>query len=162
MLMPDPAGALAETRRVLRDGTGRLAFSVWTGVERNPWATVFGRTLVRLGHVEPPDPAAPGMFALADPERLERLLRAAGFASVQLEEVELSVEDATFDEYWDSVLDMSANARSAVAPLTGEQAEEVRAAIERELEPYRSDAGYRLPGVTFVGLARVASRGSAD
>ena len=28
MLMADPAAALAETRRVLRDG-GRLAFSVW-------------------------------------------------------------------------------------------------------------------------------------
>ena len=35
MLMVDPAGALAETRRVLRPG-GRLALAVWGTMEQNP------------------------------------------------------------------------------------------------------------------------------
>src|ERR1700757_321132 len=39
MLMADPAVALRETRRVLRD-RGRLAFSVWAAPERNPWASI--------------------------------------------------------------------------------------------------------------------------
>jgi ubiquinone/menaquinone biosynthesis C-methylase UbiE len=38
MLMPDPAAALSETRRVLRAG-GRVALSVWGGPEDNPWAS---------------------------------------------------------------------------------------------------------------------------
>jgi ubiquinone/menaquinone biosynthesis C-methylase UbiE len=154
MLMPDPVRALREARRVLRPAAGRLAFAVWSGVERNPWATSVGRTLVRLGHVEPPDPAAPGMFALGDPERLEALLREAGFASVELEEVELSGEDRNFDEYWASVLDMSMSARSTMARLGDEQAAEVRVAVEAEVEPYRVDGGYRFPGLCLVGLAR--------
>ena len=156
MLMPDPARALREARRVLRDGVGRLALAVWAGPERNPWATSIGRALVQLGHVEPPDPAAPGMFALADRALLERLIRDAGFASVQLDEVELAAEDSSFDEYWASVLDMSMNARTAVEGLRDEQAAELRDAVRQELEPYRVEDGYCLPGLSLVGLARVA------
>ena len=39
MLMADPAAALRETRRVLRDG-GRLSFAVWSTPDRNPWAAI--------------------------------------------------------------------------------------------------------------------------
>ena len=39
MLMADPAAALKETRRVLKDG-GPLAFAVWAVPERNPWVAV--------------------------------------------------------------------------------------------------------------------------
>ena len=101
------------------------------GPERNPWATSVGRTLVRLGHVEPPDPAAPGMFALADRDLLERLVRDAGFASLHLEEVGLLGEDPSFEEYWASVLDMSMNARTAIEALSDEQAAEVRDAVRQ-------------------------------
>ena len=48
MLMADPAAALSETRRVLRDG-GTLAFAVWQTPDRNPWAAVPGMTLVQRG-----------------------------------------------------------------------------------------------------------------
>ncbi len=44
MLMADPAAALSETRRVLRDG-GTLAFAVWQTPDRNPWAAIPGMTL---------------------------------------------------------------------------------------------------------------------
>ena len=39
MLMADPAAALEETRRVLRDG-GTLAFAVWQTPDRNAWAAI--------------------------------------------------------------------------------------------------------------------------
>ncbi len=48
MLMADPAAALAETRRVLRPG-GRLALAVWDSIERNPWASLPGRSWLRTG-----------------------------------------------------------------------------------------------------------------
>ncbi|MDX6659893.1 MAG: hypothetical protein QOJ55_715, partial [Solirubrobacteraceae bacterium] len=49
MLMADPAAALGQTRRVLRDG-GPLAFAVWMSPDRNPWAAMPAMTLVQRGH----------------------------------------------------------------------------------------------------------------
>ena len=71
MLMADPAAALRETKRVLRDG-GPLAFAVWASPERNPWAAVPGMTLVQRGHMPQPEPGAPGIFAMGDPDRSAR------------------------------------------------------------------------------------------
>ena len=65
MLMADPAAALSETRRVLRDG-GRLSFAVWGPPDRNLWAAIPGMTMVEQGHMPPPEPGAPGIFALGD------------------------------------------------------------------------------------------------
>jgi len=69
MLMADPATALKETRRVLRDA-GRLAFAVWTTPERNPWASMPAMTLVERGHLPPPVTGTPGIFAMGDPSRI--------------------------------------------------------------------------------------------
>ena len=68
MLMADPTAALAETRRVLRDG-GRVALSVWGDPDQNPWASVPARALLEQTGGEPPDPFAPGIFAMAREER---------------------------------------------------------------------------------------------
>ena len=86
MLMADPAAAFKETRRVLRD-EGPLAFAVWTAPDRNPWVALPGMTLVQRGVMPPPEPDAPGMFALGEEDRLRELLNAAGFAEVELEEI---------------------------------------------------------------------------
>jgi ubiquinone/menaquinone biosynthesis C-methylase UbiE len=58
MLMPDPAAAFAETRRVLCPG-GRLALAVWGAPERNPWASIGFRLLVERGYMPPPESGAP-------------------------------------------------------------------------------------------------------
>ena len=62
MLVADPAAAFAETRRVLRPG-GRVVLAVWGAPERNPFFAALGMSLVRAGHVPPPDPTHPGPSA---------------------------------------------------------------------------------------------------
>ena len=86
MLVPDPARALRETRRVLRDG-GRLAFATWAPAKRNPWAMAYGPVLIERGLQEPPKPGEPGQFSLSTEEEIEPLVREAGFSEVTVAEV---------------------------------------------------------------------------
>ncbi len=81
MLVPDPARALRETRRVLRDG-GALAFATWAPANRNPWATAYGPVLIERGLQEPPKPGEPGQFSLSSDEEIEPLVREAGFSEI--------------------------------------------------------------------------------
>ena len=86
MLMPDPAAACSETRRVLRSG-GRAVLAVWREAERNPWVSIAGRILVGRGLMPRPEPGAPGMFVLATEERLGGLLERSGFETVRTADV---------------------------------------------------------------------------
>ena len=81
---------------MLRPG-GRVALAVWDEASANPWATIPGRALVELGHTAPPDPNAPGMFALAAPGALAELLEEAGFVDVVVEAVDVPREYASLD-----------------------------------------------------------------
>lgn len=155
MLMPDPVAALSEVHRVLCPG-GRLVLAVWAEPERNPWATLIGRELVQRGHLPPPDPTQPGMFVLADHDRLRALAGDAGFASIELEDVELVGTYESFDHYWDATTDLAASVRTALAGLPEAARESVKASVERNAEPFAGPEGMRFPGVSVVGRARRA------
>lgn len=82
MFFADPPAAFANIRRALRPG-GRLAFVCWRSVDANPWLLVPG--VAAAAHVPLPnlgEPGAPGMFALADPDRIRMLLDATGFDQI--------------------------------------------------------------------------------
>ena len=152
MLMDDPASVLAETRRVLRPG-GRLSFAVWADARRNPWASTLGRILVERGHVEPPAPGEPGMFALAEPERIAEVVRAGGFSSHTVEEVPLGAKYAGVDEFWDVIMDLSATTSTTVAALPAGEREAIRAELAERFEQFREGDELVLPGLALVVAA---------
>jgi len=149
MLMADPAAALRETRRVLRDG-GPLAFAVWAPPDRNPWAAIPGMTLVQRGHMPPPEPGAPGMFAMGDPGRIRELVTQAGFAEPDLEEIPLEFRYANFDDLWDTLVRITGPLARAIKALPDAERQATRTAIEENVESYRNqDGSYSAPAVTW-------------
>src|SRR5919106_4472796 len=81
MLMPDPASALSECRRVLRDG-GTLVSATWGPPESNPWIVALGIAMLQHGHPLPGDPYEPGgMFSMSDTDRVQAMLAHAGFTT---------------------------------------------------------------------------------
>jgi ubiquinone/menaquinone biosynthesis C-methylase UbiE len=148
MLMADPAAALAETRRVLREGK-RLSFSVWGSPERNPWAAISGAAMVKHGHIPPPEAGSPGVFAMAEEGRIRELVMGAGFGEPRIEEIALEWRFEDFEDYWSFITELSGALAMVIVTLSEDQREKVRETIRAEAEPYRTGDGYRLPGLAL-------------
>jgi ubiquinone/menaquinone biosynthesis C-methylase UbiE len=154
MLMADPAAALKESRRVLRDG-GSLAFAVWATPDRNPWAAIPGMTLVQRGHMPPPEPGAPGIFAMGEPDRIRDLVSGAGFDSPELDEISFDFRYADFDRVWDTLVRLTGPLAEAINALPDDEREATRAAIMENMAPYRNEDGsYSTPAMSWGALAR--------
>jgi SAM-dependent methyltransferase len=152
MLMADPATALSETRRVLRDG-GRVSFAVVGGPERNPWATIPGRVLVERGHMPPPEEGAPGIFAMADENRIRALVTGAGFGEPKVEPVEMRWQFEDAEDYWGFTTEIAGGLAMVIAELPEDEQRSVREEVEGRIEPLRSNGDYDMEGLTLNVLA---------
>jgi SAM-dependent methyltransferase len=84
MFFADPVAAFANIRSATRPA-GRLVFVCWQPLAANQWLLVPGAALAE--HVPPAGFGSgdgPGMFALADPERIRQILAAAGWRDVEI------------------------------------------------------------------------------
>ena len=152
MLVPDPARAFREARRVLRPG-GRLAFATWAPAKRNPWATAYGPVLIERGLMEPPQPGEPGQFALGAEDEISRLVRAAGFEHVAVEEVAVEYRFPSWDEYRRVMSGLAVLLRRTLAGLDDATRAEVDAGARARLERFRGRDGYVIPGLALVTRA---------
>jgi ubiquinone/menaquinone biosynthesis C-methylase UbiE len=152
MLMPDPAAALAETRRVLRPG-GHLALAVWGAPERNPWITIGFGLLVERGHLPSPEPGAPGPFALASEDRTRALLEGAGFTAVRTEEIPVRFTFRDIDDYMTYSTDTGGPAALVLRGLPDDERDALKRRLDQAFAPFEGDEGYALPGVALTAVA---------
>jgi SAM-dependent methyltransferase len=153
MLVPDRGRALEETRRVLKAG-GRLAFATWAPAKRNPWATAYGPVLIERRLMEAPRPDEPGQFALGEPDLIVELVRAAGFAEVSVDEVQVEFRFRDWDEYRRILTSLGAVLRQTLGSLEERTRVEVDAAARARIDRFRTSDGYVLPGLALVTSAR--------
>jgi SAM-dependent methyltransferase len=153
MLMADPEAALRETRRVLRPGA-HVALAAWTGPSENPWATIPMRELVERGHLERPDPEAPGQFAWARAGIIAERLEAAGFGEHEVDVVDFVMAFASFDDWIATQRDLASRLRETLDGLDPAERDDLMAAVREQALPFaQQDGSLVLPARTWVAVA---------
>ena len=113
MFFADPVQSFANMRKALRLG-GRMAFAAWREPRKNPWMIVplqeAYKHVPRLPEVAPDDP---GPFAFASEDRVQRILKGAGFTGVAMEPVDLTVDLAA-----GRGLEAAVNGALAIGPVS--------------------------------------------
>lgn len=144
------AVALAEMRRVLMP-QGRLAVSVWRGVQQGIWAIALATTFEQYGGPEAVEALrAPCPFG--EPEALRRLITDVGFKDVQ---ITVSVEHLR-SRSADELLQQAVSLTTLAGPLSGLNLHArgaLIAALEEALSPHKRDGGFAIPIEANVALA---------
>jgi hypothetical protein len=110
--------------------------------------------MIELGHAEPPDPQAPGMFRLAPDGRLRGVLDGAGFLEVSIEPVALERRYTSLDQYLRETVDMSPMFSATFDELHAEQQAAVLERVKAGAEPFTAaDGSVVLPGSSLVASA---------
>jgi SAM-dependent methyltransferase len=152
MLVPDPARAASEVRRVLRPG-GRVAVAVWGPCEQNPWlGVVFDTVASELGEPVPP-PGIPGPFSLDDAEQLACVLAGAGLTAIEVREVDVPYRAASIEEWWTRTAALAGPLAGRLAALPEPVRRALRERAAARLDAYRIEDGLEIPGVSLVAGA---------
>jgi enediyne biosynthesis protein CalE5 len=107
---PDGEATAARIRGFLKPGS-RMAISSWGGAERSPMISRPMKTVMELLDAPPPPPGTPGPLSRPTEEAIGGLLEGGGFSDVEVEDLEI-----TFD--WKSPEEFSGYVKDIVAPIT--------------------------------------------
>ncbi|MEU0087617.1 methyltransferase domain-containing protein [Streptomyces sp. NPDC006274] len=152
MFFGDPEAAFTNIGSGLRAG-GRAAFVVAADGGGNEWIQALSglRDLLPLGGFGAAD--GPGMFSLADPDRVREVLTAGGFTHIGIERAEAygrwgrDAEDAT------AFLMGSGPGRHLLSQVDEATGERARRALADILRGYERDGAVRLRSVAWLVTA---------
>jgi ubiquinone/menaquinone biosynthesis C-methylase UbiE len=156
MFFSEPVAALSHLGNALRPG-GRCVSLSWRTPRDNAWVVV-PLVAVRkaLGIIAPAtEPEAPGPFAFADPERVQRLFSRSGFESIEIRRFDAPMllgRDLPAAVEFALCVGPTAHLARQADP---EHMQTIRAAVERALAPFAGAHGHVwLNGSTWIVAAR--------
>jgi len=151
MFAPSPERATAEMHRVLA-ANGRFALCVWDEPAKNPFFTGMGQLVQQYTNAPPPDPKAPGVFRLAAPGELERVLRAGGFTDITIEPVPLHFAFSSPQAYWDMQSELAAPLKAAIATLPPDRSAALKKAVIEMAEKNVADGKVRFGAQPLIAF----------
>ena len=152
MFFGDPTAAFTNLRRALKPG-GRMAFACWRKIDENPWMQVpLHAAYEHVARLPKPGPEDPGPISFADPERVTRILTAAGFAKPRF-----TPKEFMFDIAGGRGMDDAVNQAMTIGPASraikdqpDDVVAKVRESIRAALAPYAKGSAVALPGAIWL------------
>lgn len=152
MFFADPERAFANIRTGLRSG-GRLAFVCWRQPRENPWMMVpLQAAYQHVPKLPPVGPEEPGPFAFASAERVDRILRGAGFTNVEIRPHDVLL-DLAIGNGLDAALDAAIEMGPASLALKGHSPDTINAAIasvRKALSSFEEGTSVLLPAAIWI------------
>ncbi|MDH5191064.1 MAG: class I SAM-dependent methyltransferase [Gammaproteobacteria bacterium] len=155
MFMPEPLTALKNMHRVLNKG-GRLAAAVWSTPPTVPMLSISMGVVGRELKLTPPPPDAPGIFSMANTEKLETLFSAAGFNDISIKTVSANMSFPSSRDYVGFLQEVASPIVSLLSGETEERRNEIWQMIEQASGEYTNKAGQMVTeneAICIVGTA---------
>jgi SAM-dependent methyltransferase len=128
MFLPNLEQALGGIRRLLVPG-GDFAASTWGPPDRNPMNAATFAAIARVLELPPPAPGTPGIFSLADADKLAGRVQGAGFIDVRTETLPVRSEFESLEAYIRFLQDVGAPIHNLLAGESRERRSEVWEAV---------------------------------
>jgi ubiquinone/menaquinone biosynthesis C-methylase UbiE len=151
---PDGEGAAERVRRFLKPG-GKFAISSWGPPERVPMLAIAMKTAMEKLDVPLPPPGTPGPLSRPTEEAIGGLLEGSGFSDVEVQELEVTFEYDSPEEYTSFIKEIAPPVSAMIAPHPEEVQKETWDAItEAARETAESDGRVRNTNLVLVAAGQ--------
>jgi enediyne biosynthesis protein CalE5 len=151
---PDGEGAAERVRGFLKPGA-RMAISAWGPPDRVPFIALPMGTVMKLFEVPPPPPGTPGPMSRPTPAAIAGLLEGGGFSDVEVDELEVTFEYDSPEEFTRSVQEMVPPVTNLVTARPAEVQQQAWEAITDVARAHASpDGRVRLTNLVLIAAGQ--------
>jgi SAM-dependent methyltransferase len=152
---PDGEGAAGRVRGFLKPGA-RFAISSWGPPERVPFMALPIGTVMKLLDVPPPPPGRPGPLSRPTRAAIGGLLEGGGFSDVEVDELEITFEYDSPEEFTRSVQELVPPITNLMESHSPEAQQEVWQGVTDAARVRASEGGsVRLTNLVLVAAGQV-------
>jgi ubiquinone/menaquinone biosynthesis C-methylase UbiE len=149
MFFPDMLLAAREMVRVLKPG-GRIAATVWSGPERNLWASSILGIISKNMQLQPSAPEAPGLFRCAKSGLVADLFQQAGLKNISETEVKGKLNIGNRKVYWNFMTEVAAPVVAALSNADCEMKVKIRSEVYDLIREKYSNGKQAIDSDAFV------------
>jgi SAM-dependent methyltransferase len=151
---PNGEGAAGRVRGFLKPGA-RMAISSWGPPERVPFMAVPMATVMKVLEVPPPPPGRPGPLSRPTPAAIGGLLEGGGFSDVEVDQLEITFEYDSAEEFTRSVQELVPPITNLVKSHPPEVQQQVWQAVTDAARAHVSgDGSLRLTNLVLVAAGQ--------
>ena len=150
--LPDLKTALVKMRQKLVPG-GRLVAAVFDKPAKVPGLSLPMKVVGDILQRQPP--AGPSVFSLSDVAALKKIFAEADFTNIQTEELTITIEFASADDFTQFIKDIAAAVRRLMSDQSSEKQTEIWQAITQAAGQFAtSDGRIPMPMTSIVVIAQ--------